>query len=596
MLLSATTHDRIHEEISHYPNPRGALLFALHQARDELGRLGRDAYAEVAAIFGMRAGEVAEVASFYSLFTQPTGRAVFQVCTNLPCCLRGAREIVELLEDRIGSKAGTTSPDGRFAISEVECLGSCGTAPVVQINRNPFLENVTPESIAELTSAPEAAIAAQRPAPIISIIPDVVDGYLLPPNGASWLTIDDYRANGGYQAVVKAGQMTPKDIANLVKDAGLRGRGGAGFVTGLKWTFMPPKDDRPRYLAVNADESEPGTFKDRQVMERNPHLMLEGIMIASMAIEANAAFIYIRGEYIVGYQSVRDAIADAYRVGILGETALGFGRRFDIHIQPGAGAYICGEESGMLESMEGRKGQPRKRPPFPAQKGLWGQPTTVDNAETVAHVPAIIIRGAEWFKGEGVEKAAGHTLFGVSGHVKRPGVFELKLGVKLRDLIFEYAGGLEEGRTVKAVIPGGVSMPVLRGDQIDIAMDHESLRKVNTLLGTGGVIVMDDRTCTVRAALVIARFFEHESCGQCTQCREGTGWLYRVLGRIERGEGRPEDLATIVDTADYLEAKCICALSDAAAWAASNFLRQFRAEFEAHINEHRCPLPESFRI
>ncbi len=596
MLLSSATHDRIREEISHYPNPRGALLFALHQARDELGRLSREAYAEVAAVFGMRAGEVAEVASFYSLFMLPPAQAVFQVCTNLPCSLRGARGIVELLEDRIGAKAGTSSPDGRFAVSEVECLGSCGTAPVVQINRNPFLENVTPDFIAALTASPEAAIGQRRPAPIVSIVPDGVDGYLLPPNGAKWLTLDDYRANGGYQAVVKAGQMTPKEVANLVKDAGLRGRGGAGFVTGLKWTFMPPKDDRPRYLAINADESEPGTFKDRQIMERNPHLMLEGIMIASMAIEANAAFIYIRGEYVDAYRTLRGAIEQAYRAGILGDQALGFGRRFDMHIQPGAGAYICGEESGMLESMDGRKGQPRKRPPFPAQKGLWGQPTTVDNAETVAHVPAIIIRGPDWFKAEGVEKAAGHTLFGVSGHVKRPGVYELRLGVKLRDLIYQYAGGLEEGRTIKAVVPGGVSMPVLRGDQIDVAMDHESVRKVNTLLGTAGVIVMDDRTCMVRAALVIARFFEHESCGQCTQCREGTGWMYRVLGRIERGEGRIEDLATIVDTAGYLEAKCICALSDAAAWAASNFLRQFRAEFEAHISKHRCPFPESFRI
>jgi NADH-quinone oxidoreductase subunit F len=250
----------------------------------------------------------------------------------------------------------------------------------------------------------------------------------------------------------------------------------------------------------------------------------------------------------------------------------------------------------MLESMEGKKGQPRKRPPFPAQKGLWGQPTTVDNAETVSHVPAILMRGADWFKAEGVEKAAGHTLFGVSGHVKNPGVFELKLGVNLRDLIYKYAGGLEDGRTVKAVVPGGVSMPVLRGDQIDIAMDHESVRKVNTLLGTAGVIVMDDRTCMVRAALVIARFFEHESCGQCTQCREGTGWIYRILGRIERGEGRMEDLDQIKATSDFMEGKCICALSDAAAWAGSNFLRQFRSEFEAHINQHRCPLPESFSI
>jgi NADH-quinone oxidoreductase subunit F len=293
---------------------------------------------------------------------------------------------------------------------------------------------------------------------------------------------------------------------------------------------------------------------------------------------------------------VREAIREAYAAGILGEKALGFQRRFDMHIQPGAGAYICGEESGMLESMEGKKGQPRKRPPFPAQRGLWDRPTTVDNCETVSQVPAIIMRGADWFKGEGAKNSSGHTLFGVSGHVKRPGIFELRLGVSMRDLIFKYAGGLEEGRTVKAVIPGGISMPILRGDQIDVAVDHESLRTVNTLLGTAGAIVMDDRTCIVRVALVAARFFDHESCGQCTQCREGTGWIYRMLTRIERGAGVPEDLNKLADCCNYMDGKCICALADGASWSARAFFTQFRSDFEAHIEQQRCPFPESFEV
>jgi NADH-quinone oxidoreductase subunit F len=597
MVLSTATHEKIREEISRYPHPRGALISALHLAREETGSLGPEIFREVGQHFGMQVSEVAEVASFYSLFNLPPARAVFQVCTNLPCCLRGARSVVRDLERRLGIRSGTASADGRFAIAEVECLGSCGTAPVVQINRNPYLELISTDYLASLLTSPEAALQARRPTPIVSTIPDGVEGYLLPPNGERRLTVDDYKRAGGYQAVVKAGQMAPKDIVALVRDAGLRGRGGAGFVVGMKWSFMPPNDGGPRYLAVNADESEPGTFKDRQIMERNPHQMLEGIMIAGMAIEATAAFIYIRGEYVDGYRTLSEAIRQAYAAGILGEHALGFTRRFDINVQPGAGAYICGEESGMLESMEGKKGQPRKRPPFPAQRGLWDRPTTVDNAETVSHVPAIVLRGAEWFKREGATNSSGHTLFGVSGHVKRPGIFELPLGVTMRDLIYKYAGGLlDEHRTIKAVIPGGISMPVLRGDQIDVKVDHESLKTVNTLLGTAGAIVMDDRTCMVRTALVVARFFEHESCGQCTQCREGTGWTFKTLARIERGEGQPQDLETLAECSNFMDGKCICALADGASWAARAFLTQFRADYEAHISAHKCPFPESFNL
>jgi NADH-quinone oxidoreductase subunit F len=536
------------------------------------------------------------VVSFYSLFNQPRAQAILQVCTNLPCCLKGARGIVRELEHRLGIKAGTATPDGRFALAEVECLGSCGTAPVVQVNLNPYLENVTPEYLATILDTPQKAIEARRPAPIVSTVPAGVEGYLLPPDGQKWLSLDDYKRNGGYQAIVKAGQMRPEEIAILVRDSGLRGRGGAGFGTGLKWGFMPPSDGGPRYLAVNADESEPGTFKDRQIMERNPHLFIEGIMICARGIDASAAFIYVRGEYVECYQLVRQAIQECYRAGIVGDKALGFNRRFDIHIQPGAGAYICGEESGMLESMEGKRGHPRIRPPFPAVRGLWDRPTTVDNCETVSHVPAIIMKGADWFKAEGATNSSGHTLFGVSGHVRRPGIFELRLGVKMRDLIYTYAGGLENGRSVKAVIPGGISMPIVRGDQIDVAVDHESLRTVNSLLGTAGVIVMDDRTCIVRAALVTARFFDHESCGQCTQCREGTGWIHKTLQRIERGDGVSHDLEVLADCCEFMDGKCICALADGAAWAARAFFTQFRSDFEAHITAGKCPFPESFEV
>lgn len=596
MTLSEQTIAKIHEEISHYPNPRGALISALHMARREKGSLSTEVYADLAPIFRMRVIEVAEVASFYSLFRQAPAEAVIQVCTNVPCCIRGARKIVRDLEQRLGIKAGTSTKDGRFGIQEVECLGSCSTAPVIQVNDSPYLENVTAEVVAEITSSPEAARKARRPPPMMSWIPEGVEGYLLPPDGQKWLTQADYQQNGGYQAIQQAMKMSPKDLAELVKSANLRGRGGAGFNTGMKWTFMPPKDDRPRYLAVNADESEPGTFKDREIMERNPHLFLEGIMIACHGIQADAAYIYIRGEYVDAFRIMKEAIAENYRTGVFGESARFMARRFDVHIQPGAGAYICGEESGMLESMEGKKGMPRKRPPFPAQAGLWSKPTTVDNVETLSHLRAILERGPDWFKSQGTEKAGGHTLYGISGAVKKPGIYELPYGTRLRDLIFKYAGGLEDGRSLKAIIPGGISMPVLKPEQIDVAMDPDSVRTVGTMLGTAGVIVMDDRACPVRAALIIGKFFEHESCGQCTQCREGTGWIYKTLKRVENGEGTAQDMETIAGCCEFMDGKTICALSDASAMSTRAFIKQFRGDFEAHIHEHRCPFPESFEV
>jgi NADH-quinone oxidoreductase subunit F len=420
--------------------------------------------------------------------------------------------------------------------------------------------------------------------------------YLLPSDGTDLRSIDAYRTQGGYAAATKAlREMTPESVVDVVKESGLRGRGGAGFTTGQKWSFMPkPGGPKPSYLACNADESEPGTFKDRQIMERNPHLFLEGLIIGGYAIHARAAYVYIRGEYITAFRVLSDAIRDARAAGFLGKGLFGSDREFDIHLMRGAGAYICGEETGMIESAEGRKGQPRKRPPFPAVSGLWNSPTTVNNVETVSHVPAIITRGAAWFKTIGTPASTGNTLFGISGHVNRPGVYELPLGTLLREIIEVHAGGVRGGRALKAIIPGGVSMPVLSAAQADVAMDHDSLKQVGSLLGTGGIVVMDETACMVRAAIVIARFFRHETCGQCTQCREGTAWLYKLLRRIEAGEGSLDDLKTIDSVGGYMEGQTICALSDAAAWAATGFLRRFRSEFEAHVHERRCPLPESF--
>jgi NADH-quinone oxidoreductase subunit F len=593
-VLSAETRARILTERQNYPQPRAACLAALHLAQAEHGYLPRAVVNEVAELLDLLPLQVQEVVSFYPMFhDRPKGRCHIQVCANIACALAGARRLVRHVEDTLGIQAGEMSADGAYSLAEVECLGSCGTAPVVQVNNDPFIERATVADLDTLLSGR----AVDRSAPLVSLIPEGVTAYLLPPNGQFRRRIDEYLAAGGYRTAERVWRtMQPEQIAEEVKNANLRGRGGAGFVTGLKWTFMPKESAKPCYLAVNGDESEPGTFKDRQILERNPHLFIEGALIAGRAIRAVAAYVYLRGEYTVAYGTLMDALYEAYDRGYLGQNVMGTGQRFDLYVQRGAGAYICGEETGMLESMEGKKGQPRKRPPYPAGSGLWSCPTTVNNVETLSHVPFILEHGAEQFKAIGTEKSTGNTLFGISGHVKRPGVYELPLGTPLREIIEKHAGGMANGRPLKAIIPGGVSMPVLTADKIDVRMDHDSLQKAGTLIGTAGIVVLDTSVCTVRAATVIARFFRHETCGQCTQCREGTAHLYKLLKRLDAGDGRFEDLESIERVCGFMEGQTICALSDAAAWAAGNFLRRFRTEFEQHIHERRCPLPDSFEV
>jgi len=412
-----------------------------------------------------------------------------------------------------------------------------------------------------------------------------------------YATLAGYERHGGYQALRRVlAEVAPGDVIELVKASGLQGRGGAGFPTGMKWSFMPKDASRPKYLVCNADESEPGSFKDRILMERGPHQLLEGILIGAWATGAEKTFVYVRGEYREPADRFERAVAEAYEKGYLGPRVMKKAFRHDVVVQRGAGAYICGEETGLLESLEGKKGQPRKKPPFPAQYGAFGMPTTVNNVETFSHVPHIALRGAEWFRGIGTEKSPGTTIFGVSGHVQRPGLFELPLGTKLDEIVFQHAGGPPPGRQVKGVIPGGMSMPVLPAHQLDVPMANECLRERKTMLGTGGIMVMDDTTCMVRASCVISWFFRDESCGQCTQCREGTGWMHKIIERIERGAGEPDDLAVLLDVAAKMEGQTICAFSDAAAWPVQGMLRHFREDFERHVAERRCPFGECFEL
>ncbi|WP_375770822.1 NADH-quinone oxidoreductase subunit NuoF [Archangium gephyra] len=413
----------------------------------------------------------------------------------------------------------------------------------------------------------------------------------------SW-TLDEYKKRGGYKGLEKALELAPAQIIDEVKKSNLRGRGGAGFPTGLKWSFVPKDSPKPKYLAVNGDESEPGTFKDRYILEHDPHMMLEGIAIASYALGVHTCYVYLRGEFKFQAERTNAAIREAYAAGIFGKKMLGKDFQLDCYVVRGAGAYICGEETALLESLEGKKGWPRLKPPFPAVVGLFGSPTVVNNVETLASVPHVFTRGAGWYAGLGTDKSGGTRLVCLSGTVNRPGVYEVSLDTTFTQLIFDdkYGRGLPAGRKVKAVIPGGSSAPILSPDELDIAMEFEAVKVKQTMAGSGGVIVMDDTTCMVRSLWRVARFYAEESCGQCTPCREGTPWQTRLLRKIEEGRGEPGDVEILSNVASSIApyppiglGNTICALGDAAALPTHSFLMRFRDEFEAHIREHRCP-------
>jgi NADH-quinone oxidoreductase subunit F len=408
-------------------------------------------------------------------------------------------------------------------------------------------------------------------------------------DGTNW-GIKGYQERGGYKALRKIvdEKVTPDAIVADVKKSALRGRGGAGFPTGLKWSFMPKAFTGQKYLVCNSDEGEPGTFKDRDILRYNPHALIEGMVIAGYACGATVGYNYVHGEIWKEYEIFERALAEAREAGFLGTDILGGGFDFQLYAHHGFGAYICGEETALLESLEGKKGMPRYKPPFPASYGLYGKPTTINNTETFAAVPWIIVNGADWFLAQGKPNNGGTKIFSVSGHVNRPGNYEVKLGTPFTKLL-EMAGGMRGGKKLKGVIPGGSSMPVLPAHtMMALDMDYDSIAKAGSFLGSGAVIVMDEDTCMVKAAERLAYFYFEESCGQCTPCREGTGWLYRIIHRIETGEGRQEDLDLLLNLADNIQGRTICALGDAAAMPVRAFVKVFRDEFQAHIDHKRC--------
>ncbi len=421
----------------------------------------------------------------------------------------------------------------------------------------------------------------------------VLTSHVNEPNS---FTLDFYQKNQrGYEALRKALTQKPNDIIEQVKASGLRGRGGAGFPTGMKWQFVLKDTPKPKYIACNADESEPGTFKDHVLMERNPHLLIEGCAIACYAIGAKVAYIYIRGEFYHVQQILETELEKAYKAGYLGTNIFGSGFDCDVFIHRGAGAYEAGEETALIESLEGKRAQPRLKPPFPAVEGLYNCPTAVNNVETLCNVPLIVLNGAEWFAKLGPEKNGGPKLYCISGHVKKPGVFEASMHTTLRELIYDYAGGIRGDRQLKAIIPGGSSVPLLLPDQLDTPASFDAIQKAGSLLGSAGLIVLDDTVCMVWLAMNLLHFYRHESCGKCTPCREGCDWLYKLLQRIERGEGQDKDLDLLFGVANNITGKTLCAFGDAAATPVLTTMKLFRHEYEAHVREGRCTLPADWR-
>lgn len=580
--------------IARYPGKHAAVLPLLWLVQREKGYVPREAMEWIGREAGVSAAHVYGVVTFYHMFRQaPAGRAEIQLCATIPCSLVGAKEIESRLCEKLKIRPGETTPDGKFTFKKMECLGLCEHAPAALVNETEFgrlagtdIDAFLDQALmADARGAGPFAIAPQRFYPAPGFAPLLLTHV----GGKDNASLATYRAAGGYTALNKALEMGPVAILSEVKSASLRGRGGAGFPSGVKWGFMPPDPKIPKYLCVNADESEPGTFSNRVVMEEMPHLLLEGTLIASLAMGIRTAFIYIRGEYVRAHRVLEKAIEEGYAANLIGKNICGSGFSTDIVLHRGAGAYICGEEMALMASLEGNRGEPRNKPPFPAQRGVFNSPTTINNVETMANVPLVIALGASAYKGIGPENSPGPKLFCVSGHVKRPGLFELPMGVPMRTVIETHADGVRDGHTLKAVIPGGASAAALLPSEIDVAMDFDSMAKAGSMLGTAGMVVMDETVCMVDAATNVTHFFAHESCGQCTPCREGIPWVHGIVKRLFRGQGGPQDLQLLANLFPEIHGKTICLFADFALTFLESVLKKFPQEFADHAARRPCP-------
>ena len=597
-MLSDHAKTEIRALQAHYPVSRSALGPALYVAQREAGWLPAPVLAEMAGLFDLEGTEVGEFASFYHMYNthREPGQYHIEICDNVPCMLRDSAKLGDMLKQRLDVDFGERTGDGKFSLGHVECLGACATAPMFMCTEKAtgriryFEELETPEKLDEalaLIAAGQGFDTCERwplgpfhhgGKPETNILLSRVDK----PDSHK---IETYIADGGYETAkaVTTGGKTPQQVIDEMKAANVRGRGGAGFPAGQKWSFLPA-DKYPRYLVVNADESEPGTFKDRMIMEYDPHQLVEGIILACYAIEAERAFIYVRGEYYFAAERLQSAVAEAKDKGFLGQNIFGSGKKLEVVVHRGAGAYECGEETALLTSLEGYRGHPRLKPPFPAIEGLYARPTIVNNVETIANVPHVLRHGADWYKQWGTPQSTGFRIFCLSGQVKYPGLYELPHGATLRALIYDFGGGLTEAAgELKAVIPGGLSVQLLDPSQLDTPLDYENLAKQGSALGSAAVIVIGANQSLVEVARRTLAFYREESCGKCTPCREGTPWLEAILERIEHGEGRVEDIGLMNYIADMIGGKSFCPFGYAAVWGLQSNLAKFRPEFDAAI-------------
>mgnify|MGYP000260912183 FL=1 len=581
----------------YYPSKTSLVMPLLHLFNNKVGYISEDTIIQISRLTGLSPVFIKGVSTFYSFYNfQPLGKNLIQICRNSACMSMGADSLIEYLIKEYKFEPAVTSSiygHGLFFYSSepealslmiTECLGACGIGPAMLLNDRLY-GRLNRERIDNIINS---IIRGEEP----SIDPmDQIPVFPMEPESLLFKTIDcldinSYKEKGGYRAFLKALEFKPEEIIEVIKKSGLRGRGGAGFPTGMKWAFARQAENLPRYLVINADEGEPGTYKDRVLLKRNPHLIIEGMLIGAYAIGASQGYIYLRYEYPEIIAILEKAIKETRSAGLLGRDISGTGFSFDIQVHRGAGAYICGEETALIESLEGKRGQPRIRPPFPVNRGLAGRPTVVNNVETIANIPVILNIGPEEYSKIGSKDAPGPKLFSVSG-VKRPGVYELPMGVSLGEVL-HMAGGVFSGN-VKAIIPGGLSTPVLKPEALDCNLDFASLQRYGSMLGTGGIMFFNNNTCMVRLAMRAMSFYRHESCGKCTPCREGTGWLENILKRIEEGRATEEDIGLLDEIASNISGKTFCALGDAAACVIKGVLFNFRDEFLEHIRLARCP-------
>jgi NADH:ubiquinone oxidoreductase subunit F (NADH-binding)/NADH:ubiquinone oxidoreductase subunit E len=576
---------------------KGGLLPNLHAVQAICGNwLPLEALRLVAQGWDIPYAYLYGVLSFYTMFSiAPRGKYLIRMCESPPCHILGAESMLEALQSELGVKVGETTPDGLFTLELTACLGVCEVSPAMQINEVVH-GRLTPERLRNILADYRAGKAPDYRE--LRRTTNALSDYAPPPEAPVLLanvdqidpmSLDDYLGRGGYEALKKALGMTAEEVVNVVKDSGLRGRGGAGFPTGLKWSFTRPLPMTPKYIVCNADEGEPGTIKDRYLMEGDPHRVLEGMAIAGYAVGAGFGYIYVRGEYYLSMHRLQNAIDQAVAHGFLGDNILGSGFSFHIQVQTGGGSYVCGEETALIESIEGERGYPRVKPPFPGTVGVWNKPTIVNNVESLSSVPDIIKNGAAWYKGKGTADAAGTKIFQVVGHVNQPGIVEAPLGMTVRELIDKYGGGVRSGHQYKSCQTGGSSFGFFREEHLDTPMEYAAMAKAEGALGSGTMLVMDDSTCIVDVVKSILYFFQHESCGFCLPCRRGTRTLYDLISKVAAGKGEEADLDRMINLSKTMVDSANCALGMSPYFFVKTTIERYRDEYNAHL-AGQCPL------